>query len=106
MKLIIDIPEDVYTRLFDNSIHDNEIAVDDVLEMARALRLGIPLDSNLSKMSPMVIATAYLYAMNLELYGVDVTKAWVTATQNASALSRAHEKGYYEGLKKRAESEE
>ena len=44
MKLIIDIPEDVYTRLFDNGIQDNEIAVDDVCEMARALRLGTPLD--------------------------------------------------------------
>ena len=42
MKLIIDIPEDVYTRLFDNGIQDNEIAVDDVCEMARALRMGIP----------------------------------------------------------------
>ena len=58
----------------------------------------------LSKMPPMVIATAYLYAMNFELYGVDVTKEWVTATQNASALSRAYEKGYYEGFKN-AESE-
>lgn len=44
MKLIIDISEDVYTRLFDNGIQDNEIAVDDVCEMARALRLGTPLD--------------------------------------------------------------
>ena len=43
MKLIVDIPEDVYTRLFDNGIQDNEIAVDDVCEMARALRLGTPL---------------------------------------------------------------
>lgn len=43
MKLVIDIPEDVYTRLFDNGIQDNEIAVDDVCEMARALRLGTPL---------------------------------------------------------------
>lgn len=40
MKLVIEIPEDVYTRLFDNGIQDNEIAVDDVCEMARALRLG------------------------------------------------------------------
>jgi hypothetical protein len=55
----------------------------------------------LSKMPPMVIATAYLYAMNFELYGVDVTKEWVTATQNASALSKAYTKGYYEGLKRR-----
>lgn len=42
MKLVIDIPEDVYTRLFDNGIQDNEIAVDDVCEMARAIRLGKP----------------------------------------------------------------
>ena len=46
MKLIIDISEDVYTRLFDNGIQDNEIAVDDVCEMARALRKGTPLDNN------------------------------------------------------------
>lgn len=42
MQIVIDIPEDVYTRLFDNGIQDNEIAVDDVCEMARALRLGKP----------------------------------------------------------------
>ena len=46
MKLIIDIPEDVYTRLFDNGIQDNEIAVDDVCEMARAIRLGTPLEEH------------------------------------------------------------
>lgn len=43
MKLIIDINENVYTRLFDNGIQDNEIATDDICEMARALRLGKPL---------------------------------------------------------------
>lgn len=43
MKLITDISEDTYTRLFDNGIQGNEIAVDDVCEMARALRLGTPL---------------------------------------------------------------
>ena len=43
MKIVIDIPEDVYTRLFDNGIQDNEIAIDDICEMARALRLGVPL---------------------------------------------------------------
>jgi hypothetical protein len=43
MKIVIDIDENVYTRLFDNGIQDNEIAVDDVCEMARALRLGAPL---------------------------------------------------------------
>ena len=43
MKLIIDIPEDVYTRLFDKGIQDNEIAIDDICEMARSLRCGTPL---------------------------------------------------------------
>ena len=51
MKLIADIDEDVYTRLFDNGIQDNEIAVDDVCEMARALRLGTPLDDVISRIS-------------------------------------------------------
>lgn len=46
MKLTIDIPEDVYTRLFDNGIQDNEIATDDTCEMARALRLGSPISDN------------------------------------------------------------
>jgi len=46
MRLIIDIPEDVYTRLFDNGIQDNEIAVDDICEMARSLRLGTPIPDN------------------------------------------------------------
>lgn len=43
MKIVIDIPEDVYTRLFDNGIQDNEIATDDICEMARSIRLGTPL---------------------------------------------------------------
>ena len=45
MKLIIDIPEDVYTRLFDNGVQDNEISVNDLCEIAGALRLGTPLDN-------------------------------------------------------------
>jgi len=60
----------------------------------------------LSKMPPMVIATAYLHAINYTLYGEDVTEKWVTATQNASALEKAYMKGYYDALQRRAESEE
>lgn len=59
----------------------------------------------LSKMPPMVIATAYLYAINYTRYGEDVTKEWVTATQNASALEKAYRKGYYDALQRQAESE-
>ena len=43
IELVVKIDADVYTRLFDNGIQDNEIATDDICEMARALRLGKPL---------------------------------------------------------------
>ena len=56
----------------------------------------------LSKMPPMVIATAYLHAVNYTLYGVDVTEKWETATQNASALEKAYREGYYDALQKQA----
>ena len=60
----------------------------------------------LSKMPPMVIATAYLHAINYTLYGIDVTEKWVTATQNVNALERAYRKGYYDALQSQAESED
>lgn len=60
----------------------------------------------LSKMPPMVIATAYLHAINYTLYGEDVTEKWVTATQNASALDKAYRKGYYDALQRQVESED
>ena len=54
----------------------------------------------LSKMPPMVIATAYLHAINYTLYGEDVTEKWLTATQNASALEKAYRKGYYDAMER------
>lgn len=57
----------------------------------------------LSKMSPMAIELAYLYANNYMLYGLDVTDKWVTAVQNASALEKAYAKGYYDALQSMAE---
>lgn len=59
----------------------------------------------LAQMPPMVIATAYLHAINYALYGEDVTEKWLTATQNASALEKAYKKGYYDALQRQAESE-
>lgn len=59
----------------------------------------------LSKMSPMIIATAYLHALNYTLYGEDVTEKWLTATQNERALEKAYRKGYYDALQREVESE-
>ena len=58
----------------------------------------------LSKMPPMVIATAYLHAINYTLYGEDVTEKWVTAIQNASALEKAYQEGYCDALQRQTES--
>ena len=59
----------------------------------------------LSKMPPMVIATAYLHAMNYVNYGVDVTEKWLTATQQASALEKAYRDGFYEGQKLKGDAD-
>lgn len=62
--------------------------------------------NELSKMPPMVIATAYVYATNYTTYGEDVTEKWVTATQNSAALEKAYRKGYYDALQRLRESED
>ena len=62
--------------------------------------------NELSKMSPMVIATAYIHAISYTRYGVDVTEKWVTATQNVAVLEKAYNKGYYDALQRLSESEE
>jgi len=52
----------------------------------------------LSKMPPMVIATAYLHAINYTLYGEDVTEKWLTATAQSAILEKAYRKGYYDAM--------
>ena len=60
----------------------------------------------LSKMPPMVIATAYLHAINYVKYGVDVTEKWLTAVQQTSALEKAYQDGYYDAMQRQSESED
>ena len=57
----------------------------------------------MSKFDEMTLSTAYIYAKNLTLYGVDVTEKWLTATQNSVALEKAYKKGYYDALQKQTE---
>jgi hypothetical protein len=42
----------------------------------------------LSKEPTMMVSTAYIYAKNYVNYGEDVTKAWTTATQQASIIEK------------------
>lgn len=43
MKIVINIDENVFTRLFDNGVEDYEIANDDLSAIAKAIRGGTPL---------------------------------------------------------------
>ena len=43
MKIVIDIDENVYTRLFDNGTEDYGIMNDDLFAIAKSIRNGTPL---------------------------------------------------------------
>ena len=43
MQIVIDIDEDVFTRLFDNGTEDDEIMNDDLFAIANSIRSGTPL---------------------------------------------------------------
>lgn len=45
MQVVIDIDENVFTRLFDNGIEDYAIANDDLSAIAKSIRNGTPLDA-------------------------------------------------------------
>ena len=87
MKLIIDIPEDVYTRLFDNGIQDNEIATDDICEMARALRLGTPLPKGHGR-----LIDAEVFSHNVVKYSHQSTKTIGQALADTPTIIEADTK--------------
>lgn len=61
----------------------------------------------LSREDLQVLSLAYVYAKNLQLYGIDVTKAISSATENVMMLEKAYRHGYYDAVNKMiAESED
>ena len=65
-----------------------QIVIEDP-EKAAILKLLVNEDIN-------VLKQAYAYAKNLELYGVDVSEKWETATRQTLALERAYCQGRYD----------
>ncbi len=47
----------------------------------------------LAEENEQVIALAFMYAKNMHLYGVDVTKAWDSAICQSAALNEAYTRG-------------
>lgn len=60
----------------------------------------------LSKEDIQTISLAYIYAKNITLYGVDVTKEWDTALRQSHALEQARLFGFCEGTKYASEGRE
>ena len=52
----------------------------------------------LAKEDLQVLSLAYLYAKNIQMYGVDVTQACCSAIQNVTMLDKAYQKGYYDAM--------
>ena len=55
MKLIIDIDENVFTRLFDNGTEDYEIVNDDLFAIAKSLRKGISISKFLEELKRKIL---------------------------------------------------
>ena len=49
--------------------------------------------ASLAEESDMVIATAYVYAVNILKFGKDVTEKWMTAVEQSMALDEAYVRG-------------
>lgn len=47
----------------------------------------------LAEENEQVVALAFVYAKNMQTYGVDVTKAWNNAVQQSAALNKAYTRG-------------
>lgn len=59
MKIVIDIDEDVFTRLFDNGTEDYAIVNDDLFTVARSIRNGTPLPDHLNKIRAEIMQLDY-----------------------------------------------
>ena len=62
MQIVIDIDEDVYTRLFDNGTDFYD--TDDILAMAKAIRKGTPLDLEGLKSDMKALNCGYPYGLD------------------------------------------
>ena len=50
MQIVIDIDENVFTRLFDNGIEDYEIVNDDLFTIAQSIRKCVPISKFLEEL--------------------------------------------------------
>jgi len=61
--------------------------------------LKAALIEELSNYSLQELGLAISYAKSMALYGVDVTQAWETASQNTANMERAYRRAFYDAMK-------
>ena len=54
MKIVIDIDENVFTRIFDNGIEDHEIVNDDLFAIAKSIRKGVSISKYLEELKRII----------------------------------------------------
>lgn len=54
----------------------------------------------LAKENLQVLSLAFAYAKNLQMYGVDITKAISSAIENVEMLEKVYRKGYYDAMER------
>ena len=59
----------------------------------------------LAKEDEQILALAYAHALYLKMYGIDIEKVLYTATENAEAMSKAYQKGYYDAMERTSRME-
>ena len=55
MKIMIDIDDNVYTRLFDNGIENYAIANDDLFAIAKSIRKGVAISKFLEELKRKIL---------------------------------------------------
>lgn len=73
--------------------------------IATGTKLPAGLGSLLPKLSQQVTSLAYLYAINISLYGIDVTKTYDTVVEHAYNLERVYQKAYYDAINEMTDNE-
>ena len=69
MEIVIDIDENVFTRLFDNGTEDYEIVNDDLFAIAKSIRNGTPLPKGHGRIIDESKINTIYCETEMELYG-------------------------------------
>lgn len=88
MQIVINIDENVFTRLFDNGTEDYEIVNDDLFVIAKSIRKGTPLPKGHGKL---IDVSELLTTTDIRADGSEFTYVPYSAIVNAQTILEADE---------------